>query len=372
MNFKVCYILSDVNKALAFEWHALKLKERGFDIHFILMNNEDSPMEKFLRENKFNVDRIKYNGKRNFFSALFKTIALLKKNKTGVISAHLLNAGLVGLFAGKLCFIKKRVYTRHHSTYHHEYAPKGVFIDKFINFLATDIIAISENVKKVLIESEGVKPEKIHLIHHGFLLKEFKDVDSSRVKYLKEKYHVKSSDGPVIGVVSRYFKLKGIQYTIAAFKQLLLAYPNAKLILCGAFGPDKDYIKDCLSHLPREKYTEIFFEEDNFALYKLFDVFVHVPDNVNCEAFGQIYIEALASGIPSVFTLSGVATEFIADNYNALVVDYKNSDQIYHGILKILSDDDLKNKLIENGYTSIKKDFELDMMIGKLSNLYNS
>ena len=276
------------------------------------------------------------------------------------------------MLAGKLIGVKKRVYTRHHSTYHYEYAPNGVYIDKFINYLATHIIAISENVKNVLVNKEGVKTKKIHLIYHGFSLEEFNHVDISRVNGLKEKYKIYSSDTPVIGVVARYFKLKGIQYTITAFKQLLETYPYAKLMLCGAFGLDKDYIKDCLSVLPKQNYCEILFEEDNFALYKLFDVFVHVPDNANCEAFGQIYIEALASKVPSVYTLSGVASEFIINNYNAMVVDYKNSDQIREAICNILANPPLKQSLIENGYQSIKQNFELENMIDKLSNLYNT
>jgi glycosyltransferase involved in cell wall biosynthesis len=366
----ICYIISDVNKALAFEWHANKLRERDCKLHFILINNNVSVFELYLLKNGFSVTRISYKNKWNLFSSILKCIKTLKKYKVKVISVHLLNAGIIGLTAGFLCGIKKRIYTRHHSTYHHEYAPKGIKIDKFINFLSTDIIAISENVKNILINKEGVNPNKIHLIHHGFLLDDFCNVDKQRVDVLMDKYNVNCKDEIVVGIVSRYFKLKGIEYTIKAFHKFLYAYPNSKLVLCGAFGSDLDYIKNCLLLIPSDKYIEIEFEEDNFALYKLFHIFIHVPDNINCEAFGQIYIEALASGTPSIFTLSGVATEFIIDNYNAVVVDYKNSEEIYIAMCKLIEDIELKNKLIKNGFESIQKDFQLDNMINKLINLY--
>ena len=69
-----------------------------------------------------------------------------------------------------------------------------------------------------------------------------------------------------------------------------------------------------------DRYTEIVYETDMPALYKTFDVFVHVPVEPHFESFGQVYVEAMASGIPSVFTLAGAATEFVRDGENALVV----------------------------------------------------
>ncbi len=372
MSKKICYIVSDVNKALAFEWHALELRKKGLEISFILLNCDDSEMEKFLRNNQFIHTRIHYKTKKNLLAAIYKTSRFLLQNKIEVISVHLIDAGLIGLFSGFICGIKKRVYTRHHSTYHHEYAKRGILIDKLLNKLATDVIAISENVRNVLIKMEGLSTNKIHLVHHGFLLESFQNVSHERVNALKIKFNLSHDNYPVIGVVARYFKLKGIQYTISSFKTILNSYPNARLILCGAFGVDKEYIKTCLKELPPRSYNEIPFEVDNFALYQLFDVFVHVPDNKNCEAFGQIYVESLAAGVPSVFTLSGVAPEFIIDGYNALVVDYKNSEEISQSVLRILIDESLRETLKKNGPISLSKHFELTKMINKLCVIYTS
>ncbi len=110
-----------------------------------------------------------------------------------------------------------------------------------------------------------------------------------------------------------------------------------------------------LELIPSENYVEIEFEEDLFAFYKLFDIYVHVPIDSKCEAFGQTYIEALASGIPSVFTLSGIANEFIHNKENAIVVDYKNSEQINNALIELMSNDILRSHLIQNGKESIKQ-----------------
>jgi glycosyltransferase involved in cell wall biosynthesis len=127
-----------------------------------------------------------------------------------------------------------------------------------------------------------------------------------------------------------------------------------------------------LSQFDRKQYCTIKFEKDLYSLYQLFDVFVHVPIDEHSEAFGQTYVEALAAGVPCVFTLSGIASEFVRDRENAIVVVYKNTDEIYNGIRLILENPDLKNKLIANGRNDVMKQFDVIKMINSLEALYAS
>ncbi|MGE0561837.1 MAG: glycosyltransferase family 4 protein [Flavobacteriales bacterium] len=366
MKTKITYILSNIDKAIAFEWIAEKINHNKYELSFILLHQKEPYLYNWLKERDIPCFYIPHVGKKSFFKIFF----LLKKINPNVVHTHLFDANLFGLFAAKLIGVKKRIYTRHHSTYHHEYYPKAVKWDKFANALATDIVAISENVKNVLVQKEQVSNSKIHLIHHGFDLSKFKKVNSNEVELLKKKYQLINSNYPVVGVISRHIKWKGIVYIISAFKDLLIDYPNAKLVLANAFGPDKEYITSLLKkELATSQYIEIPFESNLFALYQLFDVYVHVPINKEIEAFGQTYVEALAAGIPSVFTLSGVANEFVVHQQNALVVDYCNSESIRKAVLLLLNDKALCENLKKEGLESIKK-FNLDNFVQKLETLY--
>lgn len=366
---KVTYILANIDKAIAFEWIANHLNKDKFELSFIIMHNKEPFLYNWLKEKHTACFFIKHNGKKSYPLTFIKTLRLLSSIKPAAIHTHLFDANLIGLSAAKLLGVKKRIYTRHHSTFHHEYYPKAVKWDKLANKLATDIVAISQNVKQVLYKKENVSLSKLHLIHHGFDFEKFNTVDSKAIIKLKEKYSI-AENSPVIGVIARFISWKGIQYIIPAFKQLLTDYPNAKLVLANASGPDKEQIQFLLKkELATNHYLEIKFEPNLFALYQLFDVYVHVPINNHIEAFGQTYVEALASGIPSIFTLSGVANEFIKNEKNAIVVDYKNSEEIYTAITTLLTDEKLKNKLVENGKQSIKP-FNLNLFIQKLERLY--
>jgi glycosyltransferase involved in cell wall biosynthesis len=169
------------------------------------------------------------------------------------------------------------------------------------------------------------------------------------VEALRRKYFVDRKPYPVAGVISRFLQLKGIQYIVPAFKMLLERFPEAHLVIANAKGPYRPEVDRLLAGLPDGSYTTVTFEKDIAALYRLFDVFVHVPVDPWAEAFGQIYIEALVSGVPSVFTLSGIAHDVIRDEYNALVVDYKQAAPIYDAVVRLVNDRELAGRLAEHG-----------------------
>jgi len=369
MKKKITYILSNIDKALAFEWIAEELNPEKFELSFILLNEGDSYLEQFLKTKQIPVFRVQYAGKKHLWRAFWQVRRLLKKIGTQTAHAHLFEANIIGLSAAWSLGIKQRIYTRHHATLHHVYFPRAVYYDRFVNWLATDIVAICASVKHILVEKEGVKPTKISLIPHGFKLEDFATVSLERIKKLQEKYNL-PKQSPCIGVIARYIHWKGIQYIIPAFAKILEKYPHAHLLLANAQGDYKPQVHALLATLPANSYTEITFEQDLPALYQLLDLYVHVPINPDLEAFGQTYIESLAAGVPAIFTLSGVAPEFIEHEKNALVVPFENSEAIATAIERILGNEILKQNLIENGKNSVNPRFLLENMINALEQLY--
>jgi glycosyltransferase involved in cell wall biosynthesis len=368
---KLVYIVSDIDKALAFEWIADSKELRtNFDVHFILLNAQESTLYRYLVEKNYPVTWIPYEGKKQLMRVIFNLYRYFKRERTAIVHTHLFDASVAGLIAARLAGVPKRIYTRHHSTYHHVYFPRAVYYDRLLNSLATRIVAISKVVEQVLVEKEEVSAKKVVLLHHGFDLALFSEVQAEQIKAVIVRNNIPAEAGPKIGVVSRYTYLKGIQYIVRGFSSVLKEYPNAHLILANARGDYASEIKVLLAQLPPHSYTEILFEHDIPALYKLFDVYVHTPVDEHSEAFGQTYVEALAAGVPSVFTLSGVAGEFIKDKKNALVVPYKDEKAIAGGIKMLLQKASLRRKLVENGQLSVTPGFALERMIKDLITLY--
>jgi glycosyltransferase involved in cell wall biosynthesis len=372
MPTNITYIISNhTEKALAFEWIADGLDKQRFNLSFILLNPTGGDLEDELLKRQIPVVRVRYRGKKDLPSAFIQVRRTLKKLETQVVHTHLFEAGLIGLLAAKSLGIKKRILTRHHATQHHDYFPRAVYYDRFISYLATHIIAPSRNVKNILTEKEFVRPTKIYVIHHGFRLEEFTMADATVVKILRQKYQVEHKY-PVIGLIARYTHLKGIQYVIPAFRKILKDYPQAHLILANAKGDYTTEIKQLLAEIPPNSYTEIVFEPNVQCLYHCFDVFVNTTIAAHSEAFGQTYVEALAAGIPSVFTLSGVAAEFIRHEQNALIVPFQDDESIYKALIQLLQDSTLREKLRTQGRKDVQDLFTLQKMIASLAALYES
>ncbi len=364
----ITYIISDINKAVYFENTAYSLREKGINIRFILINSRGGDLDLYLQENNFDVKHIECSKIVKSFSSIRKCATYLKQFDTDVVHCHLAMANWIGLWASKYLRIKNRIYTRH-SGEPLSIGWKEKIIDKIQNKLSTQIIAITKVIQDLLVK-QGVNKSKITMIHHGFDLSQFSNVDEQEIRRIKSLYNA-NNNSPVIGVIARWLELKGIHYIIDSFSLLLKEYPNAKLCLFGA-NNNGDYstiIAEKLNAIPQENIEVVPFEKNVFALYSLFDVYIHVPVNNSCEAFGQTYVEALAAGVPSVFTLSGIANEFVIDNKNALVVPYKDSKAIFEATKQLIEHKDLREKLRRNGLVSVKQ-FNFDDYINKLMKIY--
>lgn len=364
----IVYILSHIYKALAFEWIATGLPADQ-KLAFVLLNASGSPLEDFLRQQGVEVRRINYRGKRDFLPALLKTFAYLIRRRPRIVHAHLLDAQLIGLTAAKLAGVPQRIYTRHNSNYHHVYHPHAVRYDAWSNRLATSIVSLSQATDKTLLELEQVPAEKIVKIPHGFDLDSFGSVSAERTAAIRARWSI-GDERPVIGVIARQVEWKGIQFIIPAFQNFLRLNPNSLLVMANAAGPYQARLLELLKPLPKGSFRLVPFEEDVAALYSTFDLYIHVPIDPICEAFGQTYVEALAAGVPSIFTLSGIAPEFVVDGRNALVVGFQNSEAISTALERLWKEPNLRSLLAENGRHDVLSRFGLEPMLNSLRKLY--
>lgn len=364
----ITFVLCNISGYSQYLWIAEAIDKNLIDLSFIFLDESTDQLKESLQARGINCYQLFVRSKKDIPKAVYRTIKIFKKEKTDMVHTHLVDASLVGLMAAKLSGIKKRIHTRHHANFHHEHYKKGVYIDNFINYLSTDIIAISKNVQSIIEQKEKFHQNKVKLIYHGFKLNEFDEISENRIRHLKSKYNLNGF--PIIGMISRYETGKGIEYCFSAFEMLLQEYPDAKLVIANAYGADEVAIQQLLHRLPAKNLVEIKFEQDIAALYKTFDVFIHVPVSADFEAFGQVYIEAMAASMPGIYTLSGIAAEYITDHKNAIVVDYKNSEQIYTAIKEYLTDVPLKEAIISTAKEDVLSIFGIDKMMAALNALY--
>lgn len=372
MKIKVLSVLFNIAKAQEHEWFVRFIDRSRFELEFVLINAKGSFMDTFLQNEKVPVHHFTYSGKKDLPSLTWKLFLLMRREHYDIVHAHLFEGTLAGMTAARLAGVKMRISTRHYSDFHHVWFPSAVKYDRFINRQATHLVAISKNVQNILTQYEQVPISKIRLIHHGIDMDDYKPgaVHTDRVQVLRTKYNIPEGTA-VVGVISRFIELKGLQYLIPAFREVLTQYPDTVLLLANASGAYKSQVENLLKSIPEKNYRLIVFENDIAALYKLFSCFVHIPISASAEAFGQIYLEALASKVPSIFSLSGVAPEFAIDKKNCLVVPFKDEVKVKEALLYLLNPSTDKEQLIKNGYELVASTFDVRNKIRKLEQLYS-
>ena len=101
------------------------------------------------------------------------------------------------------------------------------------------------------------------------------------------------ADGPVVLMVSALISSKNISRGIEAVSRI----PNATLIVAGE-GPLRDDLRAEADRLMPGRYRQVQVPPERMPdLYRSADVFLHLAKH---ESFGNVYVEAMASGLPVV------------------------------------------------------------------------
>jgi len=342
-----------------------------YDVGFVFLGKKRPLLYDYFGNKGHFVHFIEFAGKRDLVGAVIKLRGVFRRWNPEIVHTHLVEGSLAGLTAALFAGVSRRLHTRHHGVEAHVYYPHGVWYDRYNNWLSKRIVAISPVVADALINRDKASRGKVVTIPHGFHLENLLP-DQRVTEELREKYEL-TSRYPIIGSISRYIHWKGVHNTIEAFSKVLANYPNAKLVLANAQGPYATEIRDLLvSFLPKDSFVEIAFERNVTSLYPLFDVFVHVPVDRDLEAFGMVYIESLAIGVPSVFTTSGIASDFALDRVNAMVVPFNDSDAIATAIGVVLEDEDLRKNMVRNGRAAVWKLFHAGRLASEFDSLYTN
>ena len=76
---KIVYILSNTNKAIAFEWIADKIDKSKFELSFILLNSKEPYLYNWLQKREIEAYYIQHSGKKTYLPSFFRILILLIK-----------------------------------------------------------------------------------------------------------------------------------------------------------------------------------------------------------------------------------------------------------------------------------------------------
>lgn len=178
-----------------------------------------------------------------------------------------------------------------------------------------------------------------------------------------------SENDKVILFVGRLEPLKGPQYLIEAFPQVLRNYPNAQLVIIGnGNGAYTDALQRLANELGISMYVKFVGYIPNQALpqwYRAADVFVLPSIH---EGFGVVCVEAMACGIPLVGTNTGGVPDIVREFECGLLVPPKDIEALAEAICQVLAEPDAFRPNVEKG----RRAFDWNVVIDERVELYDN
>jgi len=285
---------------------------------------------------------------------LWSIIKIFKVIKPDIINFGTPKVSLLGMFAGAVMGVKRRIYTCRGFRFENESGVKKRILkqmEKITGSFAQTIICISPSLKNLAVSENVFNEQKTIVINkgssNGLNLSKFalSSVNmSDKNKFIDDN---KLKDKFVFGFVGRLVKEKGLFELLAAFEKLYAVNKDVHLIFLGSDITSSDSEKKAL-----EKYKNhpailfLGFQTDVPFYMSIFDVMV-LPSHR--EGFGNVYIQAAAMEIPCIgCNITGVR-DAVSDGFNGFLVEAKSERKLYEAMEKLYLDKDLAERFGKNG-----------------------
>jgi len=217
---------------------------------------------------------------------------------------------------------------------------------------SSTIVANSNFTKNEMIKL-GANEEKITIIK---VTPNFVKVETNyeNIKTFRKKF----TESKIILFVGRLVELKGVEYLIRSLVEIKKI--DLHLIIAGD-GPLKNKLEKLISSLDLENNVTFFGRADKQELgllHSISDVFV-CPSIIDSrgatEGLGLVIPEAMKSSLPVIASAVGGIPDTVKNEINGLLVEEKNPKAIANAIERIISDVELKKKIIENSKETVKE-----------------
>jgi len=90
------------------------------------------------------------------------------------------------------------------------------------------------------------------------------------------------------------------------------------------------------------------------------------------ETFGISVIEAMAFGLPVVATNVGGLPEVVEDGVTGILVPPGDSEALAEGLIRLLSDADLRRRMGRAGQDRVRSEFTVDRIVDQTLAVYES
>jgi glycosyltransferase involved in cell wall biosynthesis len=178
---------------------------------------------------------------------------------------------------------------------------------------------------------------------------------------------------PLVGVVSRLTRMKGLEQLLEAAAMLKTRHPGVRYLIVGETAPHDTAYLDELKRLAaalRISDRVIFTGIRRDVPAVLASVEVSVMPSLN-EALSNVVLESMAAGAPTVATRVGGTPEAMEDGQSGLLVPPGDAAALASAITTLLDDRRLAISIGAEARRQVRERFSVERMIGETERLYS-
>jgi 1,2-diacylglycerol 3-alpha-glucosyltransferase len=331
-----------------------QLRERGNEVHIFCPDG--------IRKDKYThpIPSSKFENYPEYRVGLptIKTIKDVEKINPDVMHVHSpFTIGLVGMSIAKI--LKIPIVATYHTllSEYFEYVGssklKKEIADRYAKCFfdrASIIIVPSKSVENIFKKYKIKKPIKIL-------------PTPLDLKILKK--NKKPNKELTILHVGRICKEKRIDIILNAFEKLNKKIDSTLIITSD--GPDRKRLEKLCKKLGIEKkvnFTGYISDKKLLKFYSKADIFVSASDT---ETQGLVILESMACGCPVIARNALGFKDFVQNKKNGIL--FNNEDDLIENILLVKDDKNFRNKLIKNGYETVRK-FNISNYVKTIEDMY--
>ena len=230
------------------------------------------------------------------------------------------------------------------------------------------VVAISEAVRRHLVEDFRVPPERVVLIRHGIDLKRFTPRSPHEKAALRRFWSI-PEEKRVVGHIGRLSVVKGQIHFLEAARTLLARRHDLLFLLIGE-GPEKAVLKAFMERWGLEPHVRLVASTKDMSLaLSLMDVFV-MPSLE--EGLGLSVLEAQAQGVPVVASRVGGLRDIIEDGVTGRLVAPRDAAGLADAIAELLDDAAAAKEMREEAQRRMRVSFSAEQMAEATRMLYRS
>ncbi|MEW5977563.1 MAG: glycosyltransferase [Acidobacteriota bacterium] len=307
---------------------ALPLRMKNFEPvgEFPLPENESITMAfpPFL-------DILEYSEREAFTEFIVSTPGLA--GLAAVAAARLLNVRMIGIYHTDL-----PQYIRYYTDDDVLESAAWKYLRWFYEQM--DVIYVPSRFYRQQLIDKDFTPRKLRLFPHGTDAEFFHP--GRRNPGFWEKYG--GNGGAKVLYVGRVAREKDLDVLIEVYDQLARRRPECTLAVVGD-GPYLPLMRERLQHA-NVVFTGFLVGEELSQAYASSDIFIF-PSTT--DTFGNVVLEAMASGLPVVVSDKGGPKEFVQHGRTGLVTQARNPERLLLAVETLIDNPTLRSQMARNG-----------------------